>query len=150
MRIISDAVEHVFRAGAQLRGKEIFHVEVRLDAARLRVYAEYIVCLPDVRPDFTFDVFQLIQLILRTAIPHDVEAAHHLKGFRVEIEQRTAAIAHHQVLAIVSDAPAFGVVFELAQQLERLAVVDEAAMRFPGELHQPVAHKRQPFAKKVR
>src|SRR5262249_10345636 len=55
---------------------------------------------------------------------------------RLEKAQRAGAVAHDESRVIVSESPAFAEIAEVADQLERLQVIDHAGLCLPRELEQ--------------
>src|SRR5699024_11632073 len=66
---------------------------------------------------------------------------------RSDKTQRVAAITHDQLAAVPSQPPAFTVVMQRPDALERGQVVHECDAGLPGQLYQPCADAGETFAK---
>src|SRR5438876_666453 len=83
--------------------------------------------------------------LLRNGIGHQQPAPFRKSG-GIEEPKRGGAIAHDDRGLVVSQTPAFALVLERAQPLERAAVVDKPKVRLPGELKQLRLPERDAFA----
>src|ERR1044072_4922767 len=63
LRVISDAVKHGFRISPHFRRQYAFQIQKRTGAPAVRVNAKNQIAVPHVRPDFSLDELQLVQVL---------------------------------------------------------------------------------------
>ncbi len=134
---------------ALLRGEQAGGIDFGGDGAARRVDAHDGVRLPDVGPQRPVGPLQFVEEALRlTGLGHRQPAAEREAARIANLEGR-AAVAHPQALAIECQSPALAVVARLpvAQQCRR--VVEQRALLFPGQLHEPRRNERESFAEEI-
>src|ERR1019366_2938919 len=149
--IVSDAVEHIDTAAAIIVGREQPRKgdEPEQPAGR-RIDAGNGLRLPDVREEFAFHPFELVELRERQAMAKHADRARDLECRWVEKTNLVRAVAHDERAAVGGEAPAFAGVGELALHLERLEPIDEALLVFPFELENLPAEHRYALAEILR
>src|SRR5262245_2181801 len=62
LRVVGDAVKHSLRVGSLILGQYAGEVEVGFHLSGGRINANDPVAMPDVRPNFPVDIFELIEV----------------------------------------------------------------------------------------
>ncbi len=102
---------------------------------------------PDVRENFAFHIFQVVQTVDGTAMVQHSDGAFDLEGDRIEKPDLRGAIAEDERLAVGREAPALAGIGKFFFLIKSFEVIDKPFLVLPGQLKQLAVQERQPLGK---
>src|SRR4029453_656424 len=108
-----------------------------------QVDADDEIARPDVGVDGPVDAFELVEMIQRLPVERDRDRPHDAEVLRTADREIGGAVAHHERLSVVTQAPPLAAVRQLALSGKRRAIVQQRESILPGELDESIADERK-------